>query len=139
MGEVRLLKPGELGLTGEIQPFEDGLRTVESSGSYEWWYFDSKYADGSSLVIVFYTKPVTSFAKEFHPHVSLNYVHPDGTEIRTKLESGDYFFSKDQCEVRIGDCFIKVDLKHYEIYFKNHEAECSLTLDRSVPSSRPDS
>lgn len=26
-----------------------------------------------------------------------------------------------------------------EIYFKNEEAECKLTLDRSVPSWRPDS
>ena len=55
------------------------------------------------------------------------------------MESGDYSFAKDKCEVRIGECYIKGDLKHYEIYFKNEEAECKLTLDASVPSWRPES
>ena len=76
MGSVKLLKPEEAGLTEKIQIFEDGIRTEAKSGSYEWWYFDSKYADGSSLVIIFYTKPVTSFAKAFKPFVSLNYISP---------------------------------------------------------------
>ena len=139
MGTVRLLSPKEMGLTDEVQVFEDGLRTVEASGNYEWWYVDSKYADGSSLVIVFYTKPVTSFSKDFQPHVSLNYVNPNGKEIRTKVESKEYSFSKEKCDVRIGDCYIRGDLEHYDIYFKNEEAECKLTLDRSVPSWRPES
>ncbi len=139
MASVRLLKPEEIGLKKEIQLFEDGLRTEEKSGSYEWWYFDSKYADGSSLVIVFFTKPVTSFAKNFTPYVSLNYINPNGKEIRTQVESKDYFFSKEKCDIRIGDCYIKGDLKSYEIYFKNEEAECHLTLEGSTPSWRPES
>ena len=139
MGEVTLKKPQELGLTDHVRPFEDGLRTGIGSGNYEWWYFDSKYADGSSLVIIFFTKPVTSFAKGFKPYVSLNYIRPDGEELRTELRSDDFTFSKDGCDVRIGDCFIRGDLTHYDIYFKNSEAECSLTLDASVPSWRPDS
>ena len=139
MSEVKLLKPEEAGLTDKIQIFEDGIRTEAKSGSYEWWYFDSKYADGSSLVIIFYTKHVTSLAKNFKPFVSLNYINPNGKEIRTELWSDDYSFSKDMCYVRIGDCYIKGDLSHYDIYFKNDEVECKLTLDASVPSWRPDS
>lgn len=139
MGEVRLLKPRELGLTEKVQVFEDGIRTEAKSGSYEWWYFDSKYSDGSSLVIVFFTKPVTSFAKGLKPYVSLNYISPNGKELRTTLESGDYSFSKERCDVRIGDCYIRGDLSHYDVYFKNEEAECRLTLDASVPSWRPES
>ena len=139
MGDVRLLRPDEVGMTEAIQPWEDGLRTGEASGSYEWWYFDSKYADGSSLVIVFFTKPVTSFGKKFRPHVTLNYIHPNGTELRTKVEVDRAFFSKERCEVRMGDCYIRGDLEHYDIYFKNDEAECALTLDGRVPSWRPES
>ena len=136
---VNLLKSTELGLKNEIQIFEDGLRTTEKSGNYEWWYFDSKYEDGSSLVIIFYTKPVTSFKGQFQPFVSLNYIHPNGTEIRTEVRSNDYYFSKDTCNVKIGECYIKGNLSSYEIYFKNEEAECKLTLTASVPSWRPDS
>lgn len=139
MNEVRLLNPEEAGLTDKIQIFEDGIRTEEKSGSYEWWYFDSKYADGSSLVIIFYTKHVTSFAKNFKPFVSLNYTGSNGKEIKTELWSDDYSFSKNKCDVRIGDCYIKGDLSHYDIYFKNDELECKLILDASVPSWRPES
>jgi len=139
MSEVRMLKPEELGLTSKVQPFEDGLRSVEKSGNYEWWYFDSKYEDGSSLVIVFFTKPVTSFGAKFSPYVTLNYIKPGGKEIRTEVRSGDYHFSEDRCDVRIGDCYMKGDLDHYEIFFSNEEAQCRLTLDASVPSWRPDS
>ena len=137
MSEVRLLKPEEIGLTDKIQPFEDGVRTVKKSGNYEWWYFDSKFADGSSLVIVFYTKPVTSFAKAFKPYVSLNYIDPNGKDIRTEVSSKDYSFSSEHCDVRIGDSYIKGDLSHYDIYFKNSEVECKVSLDASVPSWRP--
>lgn len=136
---VKLMKPEEIGLTKEIQVFEDALRTEEKAGSYEWWYFDSKYADGSSLVIIFFTKPVTSQSKKYNPLVMLSYTHPNGAVIRTQIFSDHYSFSKDKCDVRIGDCYIRGDLNHYEIYFKNEEAECSLTLDGSVPSWRPDS
>lgn len=139
MAKVRLFKPEELGLTKQVQLFEDGLRTEEKSGSYEWWYFDSKYPDGSSLVIVFFTKPVTSFGKHFTPYVSLNYIHPNGKEIRTEVASKDFSFSREKCDVRIGDCYVKGDLNTYEIYFKNDDAECHLTLDGSVPSWRPES
>ncbi len=139
MSEVRLLKPQDMGLTDEVQKFEDGIRTEPRSGSYEWWYFDSKYPDGSSLVIIFYTKHVTSFASSFKPFASLNYISPNGTEIRTECHSDDFSFSKDSCDVRIGNCYVKGDLSHYDIYFKNEVAECRLTLDASVPSWRPDS
>ena len=138
MSEVRLLKPEEIGLTEKVQAFEDGLRTEAKSGSYEWWYFDSKYADGSSLVIIFFTKHVTSFSSKFKPYVSLNYISPNGKELRTELWSDDYSFSSEGCDIKIGDCYVKGDLKHYDIYFKNEDAECKLTLDASVPSWRPD-
>ena len=123
----------------EVQPFEDGIRTEEKSGSYEWWYFDSKYADGSSLVIIFYTKPVTSFGKDFKPYVTLNYINPNGKEIRTQVKSGDFSFSKEKCDTRIEKCYIRGNLENYEIHFENEDAKCHLTLSRSVPSWRPDS
>ena len=139
MRKVGLLKAEELNLTPSVQLFEDGLRTAERAGSYEWWYFDSKYPDGSSIVIVFYTKHVTSFSKRFKPYVSLNYINPNGKQLRTELHSDDYYFSKDKCDVKIGESYVKGDLSRYDIYFKNDEAECRLTLEASVPSWRPDS
>lgn len=39
----------------KIAMAEDGLHTNGKFGEYEWWYFDGRMDDGSSLVIVFYS------------------------------------------------------------------------------------
>ncbi|MBQ8425407.1 MAG: hypothetical protein IJX17_05245, partial [Clostridia bacterium] len=38
----------------EVEIWEDGMRTDGSKGTYEWWYFDSHYPDGTILVIFFF-------------------------------------------------------------------------------------
>ena len=138
MYKVRLVNSHEIGLKDNIELFEDGYRTIEKSGNYEWWYLDSKYPDGSSLVNMFFTKPITSLSKKNRPYVTLDYKNPNGTEVHEVLKSDDYHFSKEKCDVRIGECYIRGDLNHYEIYFKNRGVECKLTLDGNVPSWRPE-
>ncbi len=135
--DVQIKTPAEMGLTDAVQPFEDGMRTGAERGNYEWWYFDSKYPDGSSLVIVFFSKPVTSMKNKLEPYVSLDYIGADGFEIHTEAHSRNFHFSKDGCDVQIGDCSVKGDLKHYTLRFKNGDAEASLELCGTVPAWRP--
>src|SRR6202795_5298933 len=59
---------------GHIEAFEDGMRTRGGPGGYEWWYFDSHLHDGSSLVIVFYTKPQLNPDGELAPFASLELI-----------------------------------------------------------------
>ncbi|MCU1465401.1 MAG: hypothetical protein JWM72_1329 [Actinomycetia bacterium] len=33
-----------------IAEWEDGVRTDDSAGTYEWWYFDAHLADGAKLI-----------------------------------------------------------------------------------------
>ncbi|MEA3106207.1 MAG: hypothetical protein QOI88_812, partial [Gammaproteobacteria bacterium] len=61
---------------GRIEPFEDGMRTKGGPGGYEWWYFDSHLNDGSSLVVVFYTKPLLNPDGELAPFASLQLDRP---------------------------------------------------------------
>jgi hypothetical protein len=50
-----------LGLARDaVAPWEDGARTDNRRGTYEWWYFDSHLDDGSSLVVVFVNKDLAS-------------------------------------------------------------------------------
>ncbi len=135
--KVRIKKPEEMGLQKTVQPFEDGQRTTHKRGNYEWWYFDSKYPDGSSLVIVFFSKPVTSLKGKFEPYVSLDYIGADGQEIHTEARSDSFHFSKEGCDVRIGECSVKGNLKEYDIYFRNPTAQAALHLQATVPSWRP--
>ena len=63
-----------LGLKKEVALWEDGHRTSGKFGEYEWWYFDGKMDDGSSLVIVYYTQPVTAIAPSYSPSVTFSLV-----------------------------------------------------------------
>ena len=62
-----------LGVTEEILPFEDGLRTdPHEKGAFEWWYFDANLSDGAKLVVVFYTKNATAPNVGLEPTVSID-------------------------------------------------------------------
>ncbi len=127
----------EMGLQTHVQPFEDGMRTTAKSGNYEWWYFDSKYPDGSSLVIVFFSKPVTSMKSRLQPYVSLDYLGADGAQIRTEARSSNFSFSTQGCRVCIGDCHVTGDLNQYHIFFQNETVTADLKLTATVPAWRP--
>ncbi len=141
MKTAYLLKDYEsVGIKKEIQPFEDGVRTNAEKGQYEWWYFDTKLAGGGSLVIVFFTKPMTSFKAKFEPYVLFDLTLPNGQGDIHKAfypKEGDYSFSKDGCDIRIGECTFKGDLKNYTIYCKDEKTEATVKLAGSVPAWRP--
>src|ERR1700674_4147860 len=69
---------------GHIEPSEDGMRTRGGPGGYEWGYFDSHLGDGSSLVIVFYTKPQLNPDGALAPFASLELSRPGQPPIRVE-------------------------------------------------------
>ena len=121
----------------EVDIFEDSLRSIEASGNYEWWYTDVKLNDGGSLVIVFYTGSITG-NKKFKPYVGLNYTSKDGQEIKVECHSREFAFSKECCDVKIGNSYIKGNLKEYDIHYEYNGIICDLKLIGSVPSWRPE-
>lgn len=138
------VKPEDYARLG-IQPgapalWEDGLRTDGKAGSYEWWYFDSKLEDGSSLVIIFFTGPMSAKKTDgFAPECNVELTRPDGTEYKKFLHFApeQARFARDRCDVTMQDCWFRGDLHHYDIHFQDEELEVSVTLDGGVPSWRP--
>lgn len=118
---------------------EDALRTTGAKGSYEWWYFDAKLQDGSSLVIVFHTGPIASFSAGFRPHVTFEWTLPDGTGYSGRVDaaSEDSSFSAETCDVKIGACTFRGNLHQYEIYYKDASVEAKIQLTGSVLAWRP--
>ncbi len=131
----------KLYMTKEIQPFEDGLRTEPAAGSYEWWYFDAKLEDGASLVIVFHTGPIASFTAGYRPYVTFDLSGGNGPEIHREFypKEGDYSFSKEQCQVRIGASTFCGDLHHYHIHYQDDAVDAEIDLEGRVPAWRPHS
>jgi hypothetical protein len=126
---------------GHIDAFEDGMRTRGGPGGYEWWYFDSHLDDGSSLVIVFYTKPQLNPDGELAPFASLELNRPGQPGIRVEAHvSPDAFAaSPDRCDVRIGENTFRGNLHGYDIHFSHDSVTVDVRLIGQVPSWRPTS
>ncbi|MDR1930909.1 MAG: hypothetical protein LBQ44_09830 [Treponema sp.] len=134
----------KLGLKkGTVEPWEDGTRTAGGEkGSYEWWYFDSHMDDGTTLVIVFYTKHMLSPEGPPAPHVTISLVTAEGRPYAGSFEvpGAPFTASKEGCDVQIGPCYFRGKLleREYDIYFKNDKAEAAVHLTGSVPPWRPE-
>src|SRR6202022_2253634 len=61
-----------------IAPWEDGARTDDSAGTYEWWYFDAHLADGAKLVVTFMNKEIAEPQKPLSPLLRIELDLPDG-------------------------------------------------------------
>ena len=121
-----------------VELWEDGARVDGSRGTYEWWYFDSHYPDGTVLVIFMYSKNPIVVGGPISPMSTIELTLPDGRkfseEVYAKLEDSHY--AKDRCDVKVGECGCKGNLKHYDVVFKGKTMSAKLTLDGTIPAWR---
>jgi len=122
-----------------IEPWEDGLRTNTGPGSYEWWYFDAHLEDGSTLVIIFYTKNPLNPGHPLQPFVTVHLERPGADPIIFENHHpADHFSaSTEACHVRIADDVFRGDLHHYEIHIEHDDTVIDVDLVGQVPAWRP--
>ena len=122
-----------------IEPWEDGLRTDGAPGTYEWWYFDAHLDDGSTLVIVFFTKPITGTSGPLAPAVQIDLTRADGTKLSKSMafEPGAFSSSKERCEVKLGPNRFEGDLHAYSLHVELPEFTVDLALTGDVKPWRP--
>jgi hypothetical protein len=131
-----------LGLSAtSIEPWEDGARTDDSAGSYEWWYFDAHLADGAKLVVTFMNKDIAEPQKPLSPLLRLDLDLPDGRHFE-KIERyppGDWSAARDHADVRLGANRFTGDLHRYRIQATAGEISVDVALTGEVPPWRPSS
>jgi hypothetical protein len=127
------------GLTETIAPWEDGLRIDTAPGSFEWWYFDAHFDNGSTAVLVFATKPLLERSGRLKPNVSLTITRPDGTKVSQFpiFPPEQFSASKETCDVRIGPNWTKGDLHTYRVHVEMDGLAADLTFTGLVPPWRP--
>ena len=128
-----------MGLTRNVvQPWEDGMHTDGSKGTYEWWYSDAHFPDGTIMVVIFFSKSPIEVNGPIKPQATLEITLPDGTKLEDQVEASieDSFYGTDHCEVRVGSSSIVGDLKHYDIVFRGKKIRAKLTLDGTIPAWR---
>ncbi|MBU2996441.1 hypothetical protein KO500_08340 [Cellulophaga baltica] len=119
--------------------WEDGFRTTGEKGTFEWWYFDAHLKDGSTAVIVFYTKQYNKIKEPLLPLITINIDKPDGSSIVKRIEynKDEFSASKESCNVQIGKNYFRGNLSEYEIYFEDEDLKLSAKIKRTTESWRP--
>src|SRR5260221_184418 len=122
-----------------IAPWEDGARTDDSAGTYEWWYFDAHLADGAKLVVAFMNKEIAEPQKALSPLLRLDLDLPDGRHFEKLVNypPGEWSTAKDHADVRLGENRFTGDLHRYRIQATAEEISVDVTLTGEVPSWRP--
>src|ERR1700686_140312 len=122
-----------------IAPWEDGARTDDSAGTYEWWYFDAHLADGAKLVVTFMNKDIAEPQKPLSPLLRLNLDLPDGRHFEklVRYAAGAWSAAKDHADVRLGENRFTGDLHRYRIQARAEEISVDITLTGEVPPWRP--
>jgi hypothetical protein len=129
-----------LGLARDaIALWEDGGRTDNRRGTYEWWYFDSHLDDGSSLVVVFQNKDFATPNDPLTPMIRIDLDLEDGRSYQ-KLATyapESWQASTSGADVRIGENRFSGDLHTYRIQATVEEITVDVRLVGQVPAWRP--
>jgi len=131
----------DLGLNPDkVEVWEDGLRTSGEKGTYEWWYTDAEFDDGTTIVTVFFTKNGFDVSGRAQPTVTINITRPDGSELeRTfQLKKGILInASREYCDVEIGRSYLKYDKGNYVIHYEDEEITYHARMESLLPMYRP--
>ena len=127
----------------DAQIWEDGLRTDPDKKSFEWWYVDANFSDGSTIVVTFYTKSPADPGGPLAPQVEITVNKADGQKLYFSkfYKKSEFSAKKEKCEVNIGPNKISGDLKNYSIHIQMPEITAELEIARIAPSysTRPKS
>jgi hypothetical protein len=123
-----------------VAPWEDGARTDNRRGTYEWWYFDSHLNDGSSLVVVFMNKDLAAPSDPLTPTIRIDLDLADGRNYQKLLTypPESWEASTSGADVRIGGNRFSGDLHTYRIQATVEEVTVDVTLVGRVPAWRPE-
>ncbi|MCR8658656.1 hypothetical protein [Paenibacillus endoradicis] len=129
-----------LGIKKEPAIWEDGIRTNGQAGSFEWWYFDAEYKDGTKIVVVFYTKDGFDIKGPACPTIRFELTMPDGksiTKLISEKKGSSIRASKEKCDVKIDRSSIEYADGKYLIHFVDDNIEYRCTMKSVVPMWRP--
>jgi hypothetical protein len=123
-----------------VAPWEDGARTDNRRGTYEWWYFDAHLDDGSSLVVVFMNKDLAAPNDPLTPTIRIDLDLANGRSYQKLLTYApeSWEASTSGADVRIGENRFSGDLRTYQIQATVEEITVDITLVGQVPAWRPE-
>lgn len=141
MAEAQTRGLTALGLKpGTVEVWEDGYRAAKTADStFEWWYFDCQFEDGSTLVVTFSNKPHTDPSGPLTPTLLVIRQLPDGSGVHLEptFPAEQFSASTESCDVRIGPNTVSGDLDTYTLHVEADGLSADVVIERAAPSWRP--
>ena len=122
-----------------VAQWEDGARTDNRPGTYEWWYFDAHLDGGAKVVVVFQNKDIVNPNQPLSPLLRLSLDLPDGRSYEKLIDfpAESWSAATDRADVRIGDNRFAGDLHTYRITATADELSVDITLTGQIRPWRP--
>ncbi len=120
----------------EAKVWEDGLRTDPKKRSFEWWYFDANFDDGSTIVVTFFTKSPSKASGPPAPQIQIVVTKPDGQKLKFSEDFSFTEFSaeKNRCHVVMGTNSVSGNLQKYVLHLAMAGIAGEIEFDRIAPS-----
>jgi len=122
-----------------VAGWEDGARTDNRAGTYEWWYLDAHLDDGATLVVIFMNKDLAIPNRPLSPILRLNLDLPDGRSYQkvVPFPAKEWSAAGDRADVRLGANRFAGDLHEYRIQATAGEVSVDVTLTGQIRPWRP--
>lgn len=130
----------QLGITKKTAIWEDGMRSSGGEKTYEWWYFDAEYSNGTKVVVIFFTKAGFDVRGPANPTASIEVTFSNGKTIQKHIseDKGQKIrASRESCDVKICRSSIKYSDGNYLIHFAEGEVEYNCIMKPKLPMWRP--
>lgn len=128
------------GITKKPSYKEDGMRTNGGKGTFEWWYTDVTFKDGTAVVVIFFTKNYFDTPGPAWPTADFEIVDSSGkrTNVWTHGKKGTPInAAKGICDVKIDKNFIRYEDGAYRVHYEDHGIVYDATMKPKLPMWRP--
>ena len=119
---------------------EDGMHTSGKEGTFEWWYTDVTFDDGTAIVCIFFSKLFFDAEGPACATADFEIVEPDGTftPVFTTGAPGEVINAKkDICDVTVEKSYIRYEDGVYHVHYDDHGIVYDATMESKLPMWRP--
>lgn len=124
-----------LGLaSNKVEAWEDTMRTDGGEGSYEWWYCDFSFEDGSTVVVAFYTKLVFNTQGKASPMAAISIVDKNGTQIQDQYfdtTKNPINLSSESADIHIDKSYLTYKDNNYQLHYEHN----NIVFDANMTSN----
>jgi hypothetical protein len=127
------------GFAPTMQPWEAGMVTNPMPGTFEWWYFQGQFTDGSKTQMTFFTKPNLDNGGPLQPFVILGITTPNNTHLAalTNVDTSQFNSAHNTLNLTMGKTWVRGDLNTINLHVEpQNGVGADLVFKSAAPPTR---